>query len=77
MLIYSECDVTDDGFVAEMNGHTHVPVGKMNGIKISIEDEDYLMPSPQITNTKAHYMDLIGDAIKAGNYQFLNSAILK
>ena len=66
MFNQPECDVTDDGFVNDMNGHQHTQVGKINGLKLPVEDEDYLMPSPQISTAKTHYMDLIGDAIKSG-----------
>ena len=49
-----------------MNGHQHVQVGKVNGLKLPIEDEDYLMPSPQFSAVKTQYMDLIGDTITSG-----------
>lgn len=56
--------MTDDGFFREMSGHHQAQVG---GVKLDlpVDEDDYLMPSPQLSITKTQYMDLIGDATAA------------
>ncbi|XP_001602830.2 epidermal growth factor receptor isoform X3 [Nasonia vitripennis] len=56
-----DCDVTDDGYVPE--APVHQPQAHVGGMKLDllIDEDDYLMPSPQMPATKSQYMDLIGE----------------
>ncbi|XP_034936586.1 epidermal growth factor receptor isoform X2 [Chelonus insularis] len=56
-----DCDVTDDGFQTEAtNVHQQAQVGGLK-LDLPLDEDDYLMPSPQIPTNAAQYMDLIGD----------------
>ncbi|XP_008214045.1 epidermal growth factor receptor isoform X2 [Nasonia vitripennis] len=53
--------VRDDGYVPE--APVHQPQAHVGGMKLDllIDEDDYLMPSPQMPATKSQYMDLIGE----------------
>ena len=53
--------MTDDGFVPEATVNQQASVG---GVKLDLplDEDDYLMPSPQMQSNKTQYMDLISDA---------------
>lgn len=56
----SDCDVTDDCFETEFISRTRVQVGNVS-VDLPLAPDDYLLPSPHISNATTQYMDLIGD----------------
>ncbi|XP_014215341.1 epidermal growth factor receptor isoform X2 [Copidosoma floridanum] len=68
MVGVRDCDVTDDGFASEGATHQQAQVG---GVKLDlpVDEDDYLMPSPQLPATKTQYMDLIAEANSAESLQ--------
>ncbi|XP_033224420.1 epidermal growth factor receptor-like isoform X2 [Belonocnema kinseyi] len=60
-----DCDVTDDCFLSEVGSlHQQAHVGNIK-LDLPVDEDDYLMPSPQISSTTTQYMDLIGDTKSA------------
>ncbi|XP_057319876.1 epidermal growth factor receptor isoform X1 [Microplitis mediator] len=56
-----DCDVTDDCFQPEVATiHQQAQVGNLK-LDLPLDEDDYLMPSPQIPANATQYMDLIGD----------------
>ncbi|KAK0178377.1 hypothetical protein PV328_002328 [Microctonus aethiopoides] len=56
-----DCDVTDDCFVTEIGTiHQQARVGNLK-LDLPLDEDDYLMPSPQLPTNATQYMDLIGD----------------
>ncbi|XP_011298700.1 epidermal growth factor receptor isoform X1 [Fopius arisanus] len=65
MIGVRDCDVTDDCFTPEI-----VPVqqqAQIGNLKLDLplDEDDYLMPSPQLPANVSQYMDLISDAKSA------------
>jgi hypothetical protein len=54
--------------MAGMAGMTAKREAKVGNLKLDlpVDEDDYLMPSPQPTQTNGGYMDLIGDAKLGG-----------
>ena len=67
MCVYIlDCDVTDDCFASEVGSvHQQAQVGNLK-LDLPVDEDDYLMPSPQIPSSTTQYMDLIGDIKPAG-----------
>lgn len=67
---FADCDVTDDGFDSKV-GSMHQPaqVGNLK-LDLPLDEDDYLMPSPQMPPNNTQYMDLIGDAKSTGKVFF-------
>lgn len=57
--------MTDDGFTSEGTSRQQAQVG---GVKLDlpVDEDDYLMPSPQLPTAKTQYMDLIAETNAAG-----------
>ncbi|KAL2718533.1 epidermal growth factor receptor isoform X1 [Vespula squamosa] len=61
MVVVRDCDVTDDCFDTEVNtAHQQAQVGNLK-LDLPLDEDDYLMPSPQLPTNTTQYMDLIGD----------------
>ncbi|XP_043278213.1 epidermal growth factor receptor isoform X2 [Venturia canescens] len=62
MVGVRDCDVTDDCFEPEINTtHQQAQVGNLK-LDLPLDEDDYLMPSPQLPTNTTQYMDLIGDS---------------
>ncbi|XP_012269849.2 epidermal growth factor receptor isoform X2 [Athalia rosae] len=62
MVGVRDCDVTDDCFEQEVGaGHQQAQVGNLK-LDLPLDEDDYLMPSPQMPANTIQYMDLIGDS---------------
>lgn len=65
-----DCDVTDDCFQPEVATiHQQAQVGNLK-LDLPLDEDDYLMPSPQIPANATQYMDLIGDTKPSGKFFF-------
>ncbi|KAF7998158.1 hypothetical protein HCN44_009556 [Aphidius gifuensis] len=60
MVGVRDCDVTDDCFEANVGVVHQAQVGNMK-LDLPLDEDDYLMPSPQMHANATQYMDLIGD----------------
>ena len=61
LLIFSDCDVTDDCYEGEMKpSHKQAQVGNVM-VDLPVDEDDYLVPSPQLAGNTTQYMDIIGD----------------
>lgn len=64
--LISDCDVTDDCFDAKVNAaHQQAQVGNLK-LDLPLDEDDYLMPSPQLPANTTQYMDLIGESKPTG-----------
>lgn len=64
--LISDCDVTDDCFETKVNSaHQQAQVGNLK-LDLPLDEDDYLMPSPQLPANKTQYMDLIGESKPTG-----------
>lgn len=62
MIGIRDCDVTDDCYDGEVNSaHQQAQVGNLK-LDLPLDEDDYLMPSPQLPTNTTQYMDLIGDS---------------
>ncbi|RLU25658.1 hypothetical protein DMN91_001815 [Ooceraea biroi] len=62
MVGVRDCDVTDDCFDAKANStHQQAQVGNLK-LDLPLDEDDYLMPSPQLPVNTTQYMDLIGES---------------
>ncbi|XP_015515202.1 epidermal growth factor receptor isoform X1 [Neodiprion pinetum] len=62
MIGVIECDVTDDCFKSEVGTiHQQARIGNLK-LDLPLDEDDYLMPSPQMPASTIQYMDLIGDS---------------
>lgn len=65
-FVIVDCDVTDDCFDTEVNtAHQQAQVGNLK-LDLPLDEDDYLMPSPQLPTNTTQYMDLIGDTKPTG-----------
>lgn len=72
IIMYIDCDVTDDCFDGEVNSaHQQAQVGNLK-LDLPLDEDDYLMPSPQLPTNTTQYMDLIGDSKPTGTKSFSN-----
>lgn len=63
---FTDCDVTDDCFDTDVSSvHQQAQVGNLK-LDLPVDEDDYLMPSPQIPTNTTQYMDLIGDTKSTG-----------
>lgn len=60
MVGIRDCDVTDDCFESDIGIVHQAQVGNMK-LDLPLDEDDYLMPSPQMHANATQYMDLIGD----------------
>ncbi|XP_020278883.1 epidermal growth factor receptor isoform X2 [Pseudomyrmex gracilis] len=61
-MVGKDCDVTDDCFDAKVNSaHQQAQVGDLK-LDLPLDEDDYLMPSPQLPANTTQYMDLIGES---------------
>lgn len=61
-----DCDVTDDCFEGDIGTvQQQAQVGNLK-LDLPLDEDDYLMPSPQIPTNATQYMDLIGDTRVTG-----------
>lgn len=61
-----DCDVTDDCFDAKAtSAHQQAQVGNLK-LDLPLDEDDYLMPSPQLPVNTTQYMDLIGESKPTG-----------
>lgn len=67
---FVDCDVTDDCFEADMGIVHQAQVGNMK-LDLPLDEDDYLMPSPQLHTNATQYMDLISDVKSTGIYFIL------
>lgn len=67
--------MTDDCFDGEVNSaHQQAQVGNLK-LDLPLDEDDYLMPSPQLPTSTTQYMDLIGDSKPTGKLkQFYKSS---
>jgi len=64
--LISDCDVTDDCFDTKVNSaHQQAQVGNLK-LDLPLDEDDYLMPSPQLPVNTTQYMDLIGESKPTG-----------
>lgn len=67
----SDCDVTDDCFDTKVNiVHQQAQVGNLK-LDLPLDEDDYLMPSPQLPVNTTQYMDLIGESKPTGERNLL------
>lgn len=72
IFVYLDCDVTDDCFDGEINSaHQQAQVGNLK-LDLPLDEDDYLMPSPQLPTNTTQYMDLIGDSKPTGKHETLS-----
>lgn len=63
---FPDCDVTDDCFDSDMGMiHQQAQIGNLK-LDLPLDEDDYLVPSPQIPATTTQYMDLISDSKPTG-----------
>lgn len=61
--------MTDDCYDGEVNSaHQQAQVGNLK-LDLPLDEDDYLMPSPQLPTNTTQYMDLIGDSKPAGKHE--------
>jgi len=64
-----DCDVTDDCFDTKVNSaHQQAQVGNLK-LDLPLDEDDYLMPSPQLPVNTTQYMDLIGESKPTGEQE--------
>jgi len=62
----SDCDVTDDCFDTKVNiVQQQAQVGNLK-LDLPIDENDYLVPTPQPSVNTTQYIDLIGDSKPTG-----------